>query len=118
LELHRREKGDQYTRRGEYPELRRRIRDKVTGLNIPSAVVYAFDGRTRLLPYFFTSHHMAPAGARAVGSALFDSGLINTRIVLQQWTPRFQPSRAKLGGEPIEMLLVSSMQIHAERRMS
>ena len=84
------------------------------GLSIPTVVVYAFDRRTRLLPYFYSSHRMAPAGARAVGAALYDSGLTQTRIVFQQWTPNFRPSRARLDGRPIEMLLVSSMQIHAE----
>jgi radical SAM superfamily enzyme YgiQ (UPF0313 family) len=85
------------------------------GLSIPTAVVYAFDKRTRLLPYYFSSHRMAPAGPRAVGAALYDSGLVKTRIVLQQWNPNFRPRCARLDGEPIEMLLVSSMQIHAER---
>ncbi|MHC4066151.1 MAG: B12-binding domain-containing radical SAM protein, partial [Planctomycetota bacterium] len=115
MELPKRPKGDEYTDCGEYPLLRRRIRAAAEGLNIPSAVVYAFDSRTRLLPYFFTTHRMAPAGARAVGAALHDSGLTNTRIVLQQWNPNFRPSLARLDGRPIEMLLVSSMQIHAER---
>ncbi|MCH8150653.1 MAG: B12-binding domain-containing radical SAM protein [Planctomycetes bacterium] len=115
MELPSRQKGDVYTKAGEYPALRDRIRAAAKGLNIPTVVVYAFDKRTRLLPFFFSSHRMAPAGPRAVGAALHDSGLTQTRIVLQQWTPNFQPSRASLDGEPIEMLLVSSMQIHAER---
>ncbi|UCG16556.1 MAG: radical SAM protein, partial [Phycisphaerales bacterium] len=93
----------------------RRIRSAATGLSIPTAVVHAYDKRSRLLPYFFTGHFMAPAGARAVGAALHDSGLVKTRIVLQQWNPNFRPSLARLDGEPLEMLLVSSMQIHAEK---
>lgn len=115
MELPKRAKGDEYTGYGEYPALRRRIRSAAEGLNIPTAIVYAFDKRTRLLPYFFSIHRMAPAGPRAVGSALHDSGLTKTRIVLQQWNPNFRPSRANLDGDPIEMLLVSSMQIHAEQ---
>ncbi len=115
MELPKRAKGDEYTRSGEYRALRQRVRTASSGLSIPSVVVYAFDNRTRLLPYFFSSHRMAPAGARAVGAALYDSGLTSTRVVLQQWTPNFRPSRARLDGQPIEMLLVSSMQIHAER---
>ena len=115
MELPTRPKGDEHTKSGEYPALRRRIRATAAGLSIPTVVVYAFDGRTRLLPYFFSSHHMAPAGPRAVGAALYDSGLTKTRVVLQQWNPNFLPSRARLDGEPIEMLLISSMQIHAER---
>ncbi len=115
MELPKRTKGDEYTSTGEYPELRRRIRAASEGLSIPAAVAYAFDNRTRLVPYFYSSHRMAPAGARAVAAALYDSGLTKTRVVLQQWTPNFRPSRAKLDGESLEMLLVSSMQIHAER---
>ncbi|MGB2986100.1 MAG: radical SAM protein [Phycisphaerae bacterium] len=115
MELPTRSKGDEYTKSGEYPALRRRIRAAAAGLSIPTVVVYAFDKRTRLLPYFFSSHRMAPAGPRAVGAALYDSGLTQTRIVLEQWNPNFRPSQARLDGEPIEMLLVSSMQIHAER---
>ncbi|MCH7993916.1 MAG: B12-binding domain-containing radical SAM protein [Planctomycetes bacterium] len=115
MELPSRQKGDVYTKAGEYPALRQRIRSAAVGLSIPTVVVYAFDKRTRLLPFYFSSHRMAPAGPRAVGAALHESGLTNTRIVLQQWNPNFRPSRASLDGEPIEMLLVSSMQIHAER---
>ncbi len=115
MELPARPKGDQHTRAGEYPALRRRIAVAAAGLSIPTVVVYAFDFRTRLLPYYFTSRRMAPAGPRAVGAALHDSGLTKTRIVLQQWNPNFRPSKGRLDGEPLEMLLVSSMQIHAER---
>ena len=114
MELPKRPKGDEFTTPGVYPALRQRIRAAAGGLSIPTVVVYAFDKRTRLLPYFFSCHRMAPAGARAVGAALYDSGLTKTRIVLQQWSPNFRPSLARLDGEPIEMLLVSSMQIHAE----
>ena len=115
MELPSRPKGDEYTKPGEYSELRRRVRSLSAGLSIPTVVAYAFDNRTRLLPYFFSTHRMAPAGARAIGSALYDSGITKTRIVLQQWNRFFRPSRAGLDGQPIEMLLVSSMQIHAER---
>ncbi|MEK7756405.1 MAG: radical SAM protein, partial [Planctomycetota bacterium] len=115
MELVSRPKNDIFTRPGEYPELRRHIRAVADGLDIRTVVAYAFDPRTRLLPYYSTSHRMAPAGARALGSALVDSGLTRTRVVLQQWTPNFRPSEAALDGQPIEMLLVSSMQIHAAK---
>lgn len=114
MELSIRSKGDQFAKPGAYPALRRRIRAAAAGLTIPTVVVYAFDKRTRLLPYYFSCQRMAPAGARAVGAALYDSGLTRTRIVLQQWPPNFCPRHAKLDGDPVEMLLISSMQIHAE----
>jgi len=84
------------------------------GLDIPSVIAYAFDFRTRLLPYIFADRRMVPAGVRVIGSTLYDSGLRNTRIVLQQWTPNFRPSQARLDGRLPEMLLIGSMQIHAE----
>ncbi len=115
MELPKRPKGDEYTQPGEYRALRERVRSASAGLSIPTVVAYAFDNRTRLLPYFYSSHRMAPAGARAVGSALYDSGLTKTRIVLQQWNRNFRPNLARLDGQPIEMLLISSMQIHAEQ---
>ena len=99
MELPTRPKGDQYTKPGEYPALRWRIRAAAVGLSIPAVVVYVFDKRTRLLPYFFTSHRMAPAGPRAVGAALYDSGLTKTRVVLQQWNPNFRASQGRLDGE-------------------
>ena len=50
MELPSRQKGDVYTKAGEYPALRQRIRSAAVGLSIPTVVVYAFDKRTRLLP--------------------------------------------------------------------
>jgi len=115
MELPSRPKGDIYARPGEYAALRARLRSIYAGDPIPSVVVSAFDERTRLMPYYFTSHIMAPAGARAIATALVDCGLAPTRVVFQQWTPRFRPSEARLDGRPIQMLLVSSMKIHAAR---
>lgn len=115
MELPKRAAGDEYTKVGEYPELRRRLRTASKGIDVPTAAVYAFDERTKLLPHLFYIQRMSPAGVRSLGAALFDSGLTNVRVVLQQWTPNFRPSRARLNGKSLEMLLVSSMQIHAER---
>ena len=58
---------------------------------------------------------MAPAGVRAIGSALVDSGFPKTRIVLQQWNPNFRPSLMRLDGHVPDIFMVSSMQIHAAR---
>ncbi len=115
MELPKRSRGDEFAPAGEYPALRNRVRRAATGLAIPTVVVYAFDRRTRLMPYYFTSHRMAPASVRAIGAALVDSGLSQTRVVLQQWTPNFRPSEATINGQKLEMLLVSSMQIHAAK---
>src|SRR5207253_299464 len=37
----------------------------------------------------------------------------NTRTVFQLWNPNFRPSRARLGGRPPQLLLVSAMQMHS-----
>lgn len=109
-----RPQGDVFTQPGEFPRIRARLRELTAGLDIPSVIVYAFDFRTRILPFLFADRRMVPAGVRVIGSTLHDCGLTNTRIVLQQWTPKFRPSEARLGSRTPEMLLVSSMQIHCE----
>jgi len=115
VELAVRPRGDVFTQPGEFLALRARVREMAAGLDIPSVVVYAFDPRTRILPFLFADKRMVPAGVRVVGSTLHDCGLTHTRIVLQQWTPHFRPSVARVDGRPPEMLLVGSMQIHAEK---
>ena len=55
---------------------------------------------------------MAPAGVRAIGSAMADAGFEKTRIVLQQWNQNFRPSRMQLDGRMPDLFMVSSMQIH------
>jgi len=114
VELPVRPTNDVFTQPGGFVDLRARVRRLAEGLDIPSVVVYAFDSRTRMLPFIFADRLMVPAGVRVIGSTLHDCGLPNTRLVLQQWTPNVKPSQARLGGRPPEMLLISSMQIHAE----
>jgi hypothetical protein len=109
-----RPQGDVFAKPGEFPAVRARIRKLAAGLDIPSVVTYAFDFRTRILPFLFADRRMVPAGVRMIGSTLYDSGLHNTRIVLQHWTPNFRPSHARLGGQPPEMILIGSMQIHCQ----
>lgn len=113
MELPRRSPKDVYTRPGEYRELERRIRTLYNPSDIPVVVAYAFDWRTRLGPFLFTDRMLIPAGPRAVASALWAAGFKKIRVVLGEWNPKFRPSHARLDGEPPEMLLVSSMQIHS-----
>ena len=98
---------------GECLDIRRRLRRMTPPHDLTAVVVCAFDPRTRMLPFYYSSMRMAPAGVRAVGAALFDAGITKTRIVLQQWNPRVQPSRMVLDGRVPDLLLVSSMQIHS-----
>ncbi len=78
------------------------------------AIVYAFDFRTRMLPYWYCDKRMAPCSVRTIGDSLNAAGFKHLRIILQQWNPRFQPSEAILDGQPIDVLMVSAMQVHAE----
>lgn len=67
-----------------------------------------------MLPFIYADMKMAPAGVRAIGSALTDCGFEKTRIVLQQWNKNFQPSAMKLDGRVPDLFLVSSMHLHTE----
>jgi radical SAM superfamily enzyme YgiQ (UPF0313 family) len=57
---------------------------------------------------------MAPCSVRTLADVLNESGFRHLRVILQQWTPNFTPSRAQLDGRPLDILLVSAMQVHAE----
>ena len=71
-----------------------------------------------MLPFIFADTRMAPAGVRAIGSAMADSGFDKTRIVLQQWNRSFRPSQMKLDGRMPDLFMVSAwvcIQISAWR---
>jgi radical SAM superfamily enzyme YgiQ (UPF0313 family) len=70
-----------------------------------------------MLPFIYADTRMAPAGVRAIGSALVDVGFPKTRIVLQQWNKRFRPSLMKLDGRVPDLFLVSSMGMHSGRAL-
>jgi radical SAM superfamily enzyme YgiQ (UPF0313 family) len=113
MELASRPKNDRYTRPGHYNELECRLRANPQTAEIPILVCYAFDYRTRLGPYLFADKRLLPAGPRAIGSALWQAGFHQTRIVQRQWNPNLRPSAARLDGQLPQMLFVSSMQIHS-----
>jgi len=113
MELPARPLVDRFTTPGRYRELETRIRRRVEGRDIPILFIYAFDRRTRLGPFVFVDKTLIPGAPRAVGSALCAAGFRNVRLVLQQWNPWIQPSTARLGGHPPEVLMVSAMQIHS-----
>lgn len=85
LELPRRTRGDELLPAGAMVNLRQRLRDLSPHHDVTSVIVHAFDHRTRMLPFIFADRRMAPAGARAIGSAMFDIGFEKMCIVLQQW---------------------------------
>ena len=113
MELPKRPLGDEFTRPGAYRELTQRLAANPKMGELSALIMYAFDRRTRLLPFYFADHRILPASVRAVADSLHHAGLTNSRIVFQLWSPNVLPSRALLDGRPPDILLISSMQIHA-----
>ncbi|MBN1345484.1 MAG: radical SAM protein [Phycisphaerae bacterium] len=114
MELPRRKPHDVHLPDGSLTEAMSRLREFTEAHDLRIGIVYAFDFRTRMLPYWYADKLMAPASVRTLGDVLHASGFRQIRIVLQQWTPNFRPSEAKLDGGPLDILLVSGMQVHAE----
>ncbi|MCY2928632.1 MAG: radical SAM protein [Planctomycetota bacterium] len=112
MELPFRAKGDQLLPLGELTDIRKRLRLLAAKHDLTSVISCAFDYHTRMLPFLFVDTRMVPAGVRAIGSALVDSGFTKTRIVLQQWNRRFRPSAMRLDGRIPDLFCVSSMSLH------
>lgn len=115
MELPRRARGDELLKPGELLALRQRLRQIAPKHDLATVIACAFDHRTRMLPFIFADTRMAPAGVRAIGSAMVDCGFDKTRIVLQQWNKRFRPSEMKLDGRVPDLFMVSSMLLHSDR---
>jgi radical SAM superfamily enzyme YgiQ (UPF0313 family) len=114
MELPNRAKDDIFLPDGQFGRVTADLRRQTHCHDIGIVVTYAFDTRTRLLPFFLADRRMPPAGPRAIAAALTNAGFRRVRIVLQQWNPNFRPSQARIDGRPIDVLMVSAMQIHSE----
>jgi radical SAM superfamily enzyme YgiQ (UPF0313 family) len=112
MELPCRVRGDELLPPGAMTDLRRRLRLLAGRHELASVIACSFDHRTRMLPFIFADTRAAPAGVRAIGSAMADAGFARTRIVLGQWNRHFQPSQMRLDGNLPDLFMVSSMQIH------
>src|SRR3954471_20247779 len=117
MELPRRNRGDELLRPGELKRIRERLRRVAPRHDLVTVIACAFDHRTRMLPFIFADTRMAPAGVRAIGSAMVDSGFDKTRIVLQQWNRRFSPAQMRLDGRVPDVFMVSSMGLHSDQCM-
>ena len=117
MELPRRTRGDELLRPGELLNLRQRLRQLALKHDLVTVIACAFDHRTRMLPFIYADTRMAPAGVRAIGSAMVDAGFERTRIVLQQWNRRFRPSRMQLDGRVPDLFMVSTMGMHSDRAL-
>jgi len=114
LELPRREIGDILLPDGAFTQAVNDLRTFTDAHGLAIAIVYAFDKRTHMLPYWYADRRMAPCSVRMLGDVLHEAGFRNLRIILQQWTPNFKPSQALLNGRSLDILMVSAMQVHAE----
>ncbi len=112
MELPCRNAGDILIKPGEMQGIRQRLLASGKGKDIATVIACAFDHRTRMLPFIGADLRMAPAGPRAIGSALVEAGFEKTRIVLQQWNRKFRPSAMKLDGRVPDIFMVSSMSLH------
>src|SRR5689334_5620629 len=115
MELPRRARGDELVQPGEMLRLRARLRRLAPAHDLATVIACAFDHRTRMLPFIFADTRMAPAGSRAIGSAMVDAGFSKTRIVLQQWNRCFRPSQMRLDGRIPDLFLTSTMGMHSDR---
>jgi radical SAM superfamily enzyme YgiQ (UPF0313 family) len=116
MELTVRKANDRFVPAGAYKELEGRLRRRSAELSeMPTAVLSCFDRSTRLMPFVIYDKYIFPAGARSIATAMYEAGFRRTRAVFELWNPQFKPSAARLDGRKLEMLLVSSMQMHASR---
>ena len=113
MELPRRQRGDELLAPGAFTRLREQLRHAARKHDLTTVIAYAFDHRTRLLPFIYADTRMVPAGVRAIGAALVDAGFSKTRIVLQQWNKNFRASQMRLDGRIPDIFMVSSMQVHS-----
>jgi radical SAM superfamily enzyme YgiQ (UPF0313 family) len=114
MELPRRHAEDIYLPNGAFRAMVDSLRKRTDLHDLRIGIVYAFDFRTRMLPYWYADKRMAPCSVRTLADVLHDCGFKHLRVVLQQWTPNFKPSKAVLDGKPLDVLMVSAMQVHAE----
>jgi radical SAM superfamily enzyme YgiQ (UPF0313 family) len=114
MELPRRARGDTFLPDGAFRAAMQELHRCRDAHELRIGIVYSFDFRTRMLPFWYADKRMAPCSVRTLGDVLHAAGFRHLRIVLQQWTPNFTPSRAVLNGRPLDILLVSAMQVHAE----
>lgn len=114
MELPRRQTDDIFLPDGAFTAAIEELRGMTDAHDLSFGIVYAFDFRTHMLPYWYADKRMAPCSVRTLADVLWAAGFKNVRVVLQQWTPNFKPSKAVINGRPIDVLLVSAMQVHGD----
>ncbi len=113
MELPQRKGEDRFLPAGRYRSLQAAIRNNRNLTEVRSLVMSAFDRRTRMFPFVNFDWYTVPCGPRSIAAALYEVGMIRTRFVFQLWNPNIRPSLARIDGLPIDIFLISSMQVHA-----
>jgi radical SAM superfamily enzyme YgiQ (UPF0313 family) len=113
MELPQRRGDDRFLPAGHYRTLQDTVSSKENMSQVRSLVVSAFDRRTRMFPFVNFDWYTVPCGPRSIAGSLYDAGMTRTRFVFQLWNPNLRPSAARIDGHPIDMLLVSAMQVHS-----
>jgi radical SAM superfamily enzyme YgiQ (UPF0313 family) len=114
MELTSRKGADAFVPAGAYRRLEARLRSRAADLaEIPTVVFSTFDRSTRMLPFILYDRRMFPAGPRTVAGAMTRAGFSRTRASFQLWNPNLRPCRSQVDGKPVQMLLISTMQMHA-----
>lgn len=114
MELPRRKSDDVYLADGTFTSALRQLARHPRLLDANIGIFYCFDIRTRMLPFWYVDRRMAPCSVRTLADTLNAAGFRNLRVVLQQWSPNVRPSLARIDGRPLDILLVSAMQVHGE----
>jgi radical SAM superfamily enzyme YgiQ (UPF0313 family) len=113
MELPQRQGNDRFLPQGYYHSLQNRLHLNTSLAEVRSLVISAFDRSTRMFPFVNFDWYTLPCGPRSIAAALHEAGMKKTRFVYQLWNPRLKPSQARIDSAPIDMLMISSMQVHA-----
>ena len=113
MELPSRPEQDRFVPAGGFSRMAKLLKASGDNAAVPTLIVHSFDPRTSMLPFIYWDKVIVPAGVRAVSSAMAAGGFATQRVVSGSWNPHIRPSQCKIDGKPLQLLLVSSMQIHA-----
>ena len=115
MELPRRAPNDVYIPAGGYRRLVADLQQRTEIHDWSPLLISAFDDRTRVMPFRWVDKRMVPCGVRSLAASLLECGFTKTRIVLQQWTDKVRTSAVVRAGHSVDILIVSSMGLHAEK---
>jgi hypothetical protein len=113
MELPQRHPTDKFLPPGRYQHWQQELSLNRKLADVRSLVISAFDRRTRMHPFAYYDWYLVPCGPRSVAGALYAANMKKTRMVFQLWNPHIRPSCSRIADGPLDLLLVSSLQIHS-----